>query len=262
MLNKPLDDRFSRFYDLSMTDWRGEIEFYNWLIEKIQKPHKAILEIGCGTGRVGIQLVSMGRKITGIDLSISMLRIARQKSRGMFDLDWIQADMKAFEIGRAFDLVISPGHSFQFMLTNDDQLECLASIKRHLVPDGRAVIHIDHQDIAWLGELRSGKGGVFEPAGEVTDPLTHNQIRSYKAWTYEPASQTASCLTRREVIAANGQVVDCWETGPIHLHCFFRFEMEHLLLRAGLSIEALYGDFFKNSLDEKSTEMIWVIRPG
>ena len=261
VLNKPMDARFARLYDLSVPDWPGEIRFYDELIESITKSQKKILELGCGTGRVAIQLAAKGRMITGLDISESMLELARRKSKDMVGLDWIQADMKTFDLGNLFEVVIIPGHSFQFMLTCEDQLECLARIKRHLDPDGCAVIHIDHQDIVWLGNLRSGRGGVFEPSGVVIDPVTHNQIKSYKAWQYDSATQTASCLTRREEIDKHGIVLDRWETGPVHLHCIFRFEMEHLLVRAGFMIEALYGDFFKQDLTDKSTEMVWVVRP-
>jgi hypothetical protein len=45
---------------------------------------------------------------------------------------------------------------------------------------------------------------------------------------------------------------------PEQLYCIFRFEMEHLLLRTGFEIQALYGDFFKNELMNKSSEMIWI----
>jgi hypothetical protein len=40
----------------------------------------------------------------------------------------------------------------------------------------------------------------------------------------------------------------------------FRFEMEHLLARAGFEVEAVYGDFFRHELQDESTEMIWVVR--
>jgi len=37
--------------------------------------------------------------------------------------------------------------------------------------------------------------------------------------------------------------------------------MEHLLPRAGYAVEALYGDFARGSLEDWSTDMIWVARP-
>ncbi len=77
---------------------------------------------------------------------------------------------------------------------------------------------------------------------------------------YEPASQTAICQTVWEEIGMDGQVVDRWQTEPIRLHCLFRFEMEHLLARVGYVVEAVYGDFFRSVLQDKSSEMIWVAR--
>ena len=46
------------------------------------------------------------------------------------------------------------------------------------------------------------------------------------------------------------------------LHCVFRFEMEHLLARTGFELEALYGDFSQQELQDTSPEMIWVARAG
>jgi hypothetical protein len=44
------------------------------------------------------------------------------------------------------------------------------------------------------------------------------------------------------------------------LHCVFRFEMEHLLARVGLAVDAVYGDFSRHPLEDKSLDMIWVAR--
>jgi hypothetical protein len=60
--------------------------------------------------------------------------------------------------------------------------------------------------------------------------------------------------------AGYGKVVDRWERGPTRLHCVFRFEMEHLLARAGFALDALYGDFLRGGLTDRSAEMVWVAR--
>lgn len=65
-----------------------------------------------------------------------------------------------------------------------------------------------------------------------------------------------------EEIGTNGQVVNREETGPVRLHCVFRFEMEHLLARSGFAVEALYGDFFRHALLDDSSSMVWVARRG
>jgi hypothetical protein len=36
--------------------------------------------------------------------------------------------------------------------------------------------------------------------------------------------------------------------------------MEHLLARASFIVEAVYGDFFRQALQDDSSEMIWVAK--
>jgi SAM-dependent methyltransferase len=250
------DQRAARLYDVSVPDWPGEVDFYLGLAADAGAA--GILEVGCGTGRVAHRLAQNGYNITGLDISDAMLEIARRKTSGMNNPRWVQADMASFQLGEQFGLCIIPGHSFQFMLTPEDQLSCLASIGDHLLPAGRLVVHLDHQDTSWLAEVAGAKSGVFEPAGEVTDPETGRNVRVARAWSYEPHTQTASVLTRREELNEAGEIIDEWETGPTPLHCVFRFEMAHLLVRAGFRVEALYGDFNGGMLTDRSSEMVWV----
>ncbi len=63
---------------------------------------------------------------------------------------------------------------------------------------------------------------------------------------------------RWEEIGPDGELVDRWQTGPIRLHSAFRFEVAHLLARAGFEVEALYGDFSRGEFRDDSSEMIWV----
>jgi hypothetical protein len=91
-------------------------------------------------------------------------------------------------------------------------------------------------------------------------PCTGHIIRRSHAWTYEPSAQTAMVTSRWEEIGKDNTVIQTWERKPMPLNCVFRFEMEHLLVRTGFEIKALYGDFYKNELGDKSSDMIWVAR--
>jgi SAM-dependent methyltransferase len=246
-----IDKRAAEIYDVSVADWEGEIDFYRALVTEMSA--KSVLEIGCGTGRIAVRLARDGLHVVGVDLSPAMLDVARAKNS---NARWIEGDMRSFEAGERFDLAIIPGHSFQFMLTPNDQLAALACAKQHLKAGGRLVIHLDHQDVKWLGKIH----GEFERAKDVTHPKTGHTIQTWRAWKYERATQTASATTRWKEVGGDGNVLDEWETGTVQLHCLFRFEMEHLLVRAGFEIEALYGDFLRGDLREESSEMVWVVR--
>jgi ubiquinone/menaquinone biosynthesis C-methylase UbiE len=249
---------YAQTYDTVVPDWPGEIDFYRELAAQAHSRSQAVLEVACGTGRVAIRLAREGIDVVGLDLSPAMLAIVREKAIGMSNVRWVQGDMRSFDLGETFGLAIIPGHSFQNLLTPDDQVASLKAIRRHLVADGTLVVHLDHLSVTWLGELTGDRGGVFEPAGSFRHPRTGQQIRTSQAWSYKPATQRAISQIVWEAVDAAGEVTDRWESGPLRFHCLFRCEMEHLLARSGFTIQSLYGDFFRHELRDDSSEMIWV----
>jgi len=256
-MNQTPEQLSAELYDISVPDWDGEIDFYLDLARQTQARGQAVLEVGCGTGRVAIRLAQEGAKVVGTDLSEEMLYIARTKNA---EIRWVDGDMRTLDLGETFGLIIVPGHSFQFMLTPEDQVKALETFKRHLTSDGILVLHLDHQSVDWLGDLLGVLGGKFERSKDIEQPRTGHMIRRAHAWTYEPSTQTATVVSKWEEVNEEGSIIQTWTRTPMQLHCVFRFEMEHLLLRTGFEILVLYGDFFKNELTDKSSEMIWVAR--
>jgi len=251
---------YAQLYDVRVLDWDGEIDFYKELIGHSHLKTQGVLEIACGTGRVSLQLAKDGIEITGFDISPELLEIAKIKSAGMSNVNWVLGDLRTFDIGRKFGYVISPGHSFQFMTTPDEQVMCLEQIKHHLVTDGLVVIHIDYQDFGWLASLLNHKEPVYEKSDILIHPTTKETFRRSFSWGFESSTQTATVTTNWEQVDENGDVVETWEMEPARLHCIFPFEMEHLLKRVGFSIEAVYGDFFKSKLTNESSQMIWLAK--
>jgi SAM-dependent methyltransferase len=249
---------YAETYDACVHDWPGELDFYQGLAARPDLGGRGILELACGTGRVALRLARAGHRVDGLDMSGPMLEVARGKCAGIETVRWIEGDMRSFDFDQTYGLVIIPGHSFQNLLASGDQAACFECARRHLAPEGRFVVHLDHPEVDWLGGLAGAKGGVLEPAGEFTHPKTGATIRTSQAWSYEPVSQTAVLQTVWEQLGPEGEVVDRWDTGPIRIHCVFRFEMEHLLARTGFRAEAVYGDFFGGELTDGSSEMVWV----
>jgi SAM-dependent methyltransferase len=257
------DEFYAQTYDDSVPDWPGEIDFYRALAAKVKSNGGIVLEVACGTGRVAIRLAQDGVHVVGLDLSPEMIAIVTQKSAGLGNVRWVEGDMRSFQLEETFDLALIPGHAFQNLNTPQDQVACLDCVKQHLNPGGVLVVHLDHmnaENVRWLAELCGEKRGVFEAAEQFRHPQTGRQTRALRAWSYEPSTQTAIVQTIWEEMDANGQVLGRVEREPIRLHCVFRFEMEHLLARAGFEIEAVYGAFFRHELQDDSPGMIWVAK--
>lgn len=249
---------YAQTYDVSVSDWPREIDFYRQLARQASSRGRATLELACGTGRVALRIARTGAEVVGLDRSVAMLDVARKKSSGQPTLKLVEGDMRHFELNQTFGPILMPGHSFQNLLTPEDQIACLRSINRHLVPGGLLVIHLDHQDLDWLGELMGDRGNVFEPRGDFVHPQTGRTVKVWQSWSYERSTQTAVLKTRWEEVDDREKVVGWVERGPIEIHCVFRFEMEHLLALAGYQLEAIYGDFFEGELTDASEEMIFV----
>lgn len=66
-----------------------------------------VLDAGCGTGRVAIELARRGFDVVGVDIDPSMLATARKRAP---DLEWIEADLTDFHLGRTFDVVVLAGN--------------------------------------------------------------------------------------------------------------------------------------------------------
>lgn len=249
---------YAQTYDVSVSDWTGEIDFYLEYAAQATSQGMPVLELACGTGRVALKIARAGHQVVGLDRSAAMLEIARGKSDGVSSVRWVEGDMRSFELEQQFGLVIIPGHSFQNLLISVDQISCLSSIHRHLSAHGRLILHLDHTNVDWLGELMGKKGGVFEPAERFTHPTSGREVHTSRAWWYERSTQTAIVQTVWEELDETRQVVNRVNSGRIRIHCVFPFEMEHMISSAGFYIDTVYGDFAKNEFTDEKEEMICV----
>ena len=95
----------------------------------------AVLDAGCGTGRVAIELARRGIDVVGVDLDPAMLEVARRKAP---ELDWREANLATLDLGRRFDLVVMAGNVLVFVAPGTEA----AVVERtaaHLAPGGRLV---------------------------------------------------------------------------------------------------------------------------
>jgi len=84
---------------------QGEVDFIETEIDYDRSRH--ILDVGCGTGRHSLELARRGYRVTGLDLSESMLAKARSRaSKEKLDVEFIRGDARLFSFPEAFDVVI------------------------------------------------------------------------------------------------------------------------------------------------------------
>jgi len=93
-----------------------------------------IIDIGCGTGRHSIELAKRGYKITGIDLSESLLKKAREKSKQQdVRVDFLKHDARNLPFDKQFDVAIMMCEGgFPLMETDEMNFEILKNVSKSL----------------------------------------------------------------------------------------------------------------------------------
>jgi SAM-dependent methyltransferase len=91
-----------------------------------------VLDAGCGTGRVAVELARRAIEVVGVDVDASMLETARRRAPS---LTWVQADLGEMSLGRTFDVVVMAGNVPLFTPAGT-QAEVVEGCARHLAPGG------------------------------------------------------------------------------------------------------------------------------
>jgi SAM-dependent methyltransferase len=95
----------------------------------------SVLDAGCGTGRVAVELARHGVEVVGTDIDDSMLATAQRLAP---DIEWVQSDLCELELGRTFDLVVMAGNVPLFTPPGTEAA-LVAGVARHVAPGGRLV---------------------------------------------------------------------------------------------------------------------------
>lgn len=95
-------------------------------------PGPSVLDAGCGTGRVAIELASRGFAVAGLDIDAAMLDAARAKAP---ELRWIEGDLARTRLDERFDVVVLAGNVLIFVAPGTET-EVVARCAEHLAPGG------------------------------------------------------------------------------------------------------------------------------
>ncbi|MDQ4090364.1 MAG: class I SAM-dependent methyltransferase [Actinomycetota bacterium] len=96
---------------------------------------RSVLDAGCGTGRVAVELARRGIEVIGVDVDAGMLDKARAKAP---DLPWLLADLARLDLGRTFDVVVMAGNVMIFLAPGTEP-DVVAAAAKHLPPGGALV---------------------------------------------------------------------------------------------------------------------------
>lgn len=240
---------------------KGDAEFY---VDQARRWGGPVLDLGCGTGRIGIALAEQGFDVVGLDLSAPMLRIAERKVASLpaelaRRLNFVRADMTDFTLGQTFPLILTPSRSFQFMLTPTAQRSALAAMRRHLHPAGALILDLFDPRLEWC--VPEPDANLAGRQSTVRNPVTGLDVRiEIIERRPDPMRQLIDEVYRFTELDESGREVRT-STERLVLRWTLRSEVRHLAELEGFEVEAEYGDF-RGGSPTYGGEQVWILRPA
>lgn len=130
-----------------------EVDYSRWadFIEKIIERNKGfseenlILDLGCGTGKMTLELARRGYDMTGVDSSSEMLDKASSEAEkeGLKNILWLLQDMREFELYGTVGVTVSCLDCMNHLVSASDFKKCLMLVHNYLVPDGLFIFDVN-----------------------------------------------------------------------------------------------------------------------
>lgn len=131
------------YFDLVFRDETdAEVKFFEKAFERFTKRKvKRLLEPGCGSGRLVVEMASRGYDVTGLDLSQSMLDYLSQRlKKNKLSAEVVLGDMTAMKFKKKFDAAFCTFNTFRHMIDEANALKHLRSVADHLKKGGLYIL--------------------------------------------------------------------------------------------------------------------------
>jgi SAM-dependent methyltransferase len=227
---------FAEYYDLEYDSFDVDLDFYRQFARQANGP---ILEIGCGTGRVLRALADLGLPLTGVDNSPEML--SRAGSRMPSGVNLVLGDMRCLTLAQLPDapywMAFSAINGWLHLPDPPAQLEALRSLRAVVVAGGLLLLDLMVPEPHYLAALDGRLTCEFSttlPNGDRLDKLVSR--------THDLATQTIHTTVYYDRARADsGQLSR--EVGHYDTRYLHRFELEHVLERAGWRLISIFGSY-------------------
>lgn len=132
-------ERSARVYDLlyAFKDYDAESRDLVSLIRERGAGAASLLDVACGTGKHLELLRSTFHDVAGVDLDAGLLTVARER---LPDVPFTRADMRAFDLGRTFDVVTCLFSSVGYLRDDEELVQAIGRMAAHLTPGGVLVV--------------------------------------------------------------------------------------------------------------------------
>jgi len=239
-------------YDLVMGAYASgdQLNFYRRKVVRYSEP---VLELACGSGRFTIPLAKEGVNITGVDISLDMLNLAKSKaSKDEVNVRLLQGDMRSFDLGEKYKFIFIAAQSLSHLHTREEVEECLSSVRRHLTEEGRLLIELFNSSVKMLAR----ESGRRYSVGQYEDPKAGSQVFVTEEIRYDAALQVNHI---RWFFRNEGENKE--KVLSLDMRQFFPQEMDALLWYNDFMIEHKYGNYNDEEFSSDAWKQLIICRP-
>jgi SAM-dependent methyltransferase len=213
------------WHDLECGSYRADLPLWRELAARATPCR--VLDLGCGTGRVSLDLAQAGHRVTGLDLDPRFTaELRRRAGAANVTAGALVGDVRAFDLGNRFDLVLATMQMLQLLSTSDERVSALQCARAHL--RDRGIFAAALLDLS--GELT---GDDYRP------PLPDMHETAGWVWSSQPVAirmldrGTALTLDRvRRAVSPRGDVAEAEDS--VRLELFSCDALEDELRTAGI----------------------------
>ena len=113
------------------------------------KEEKKVLDLACGFGRHSVIFAQKGYNVTGLDLSESFLKKARELADSLLvGVDWQKGDMRDIPYENEYDAIINMFTAFGFFDREEEDLKVLKAVYKALKPGGQFLMDVLNREFA------------------------------------------------------------------------------------------------------------------
>lgn len=208
-------------------DYAMEAAQIDELIKRYGSNVHTVINYGCGTGRHDIELSKLGYSCTRIDLSESMINVAKHNCKTESNqIDFSVADIRTYEPVKKYDAVISLFHVMSYQNTNKDILSAFQSARKSLEKGG-----------LFLFDSWYGPGVLTDPPVvrvKETEDEQYRLVRVARPVMYDKRNVVDVCY---EVLVIDKKTNVTKTINEVHsMRYFFKPELEMFLQQAGFEL--------------------------
>ncbi len=240
-----------QFADIAETyDWTeqstDDIPFFVDLVRQAEGP---ILELGAGTGRITVPVAELGKPVTALDVSESMLSRAKGKVTSQ-SITFQIGDFRALSLDRKFGLILAPGRVFEHALSDAERQSAFSGCARHLKQSSLLALHV------W-GPPSDTNPTPQEKTTSIGPTDQHGTLLF--SWREERDFRTEMRKHYFRIQETDGQK-RAWSHDPIEVRWYTADALDTLGQAAGLTVCNRFRDFHGGPYEPGALNMIWVYR--